>query len=48
MFWTLLVAGSGFLLPKDSVGQLAVVATFTFLFGAIYSPGEGPVPFPYS
>ena len=28
--------------------RLGMVATFVFIFGAFYSPGEGPVPFTYS
>lgn len=51
MFWTLLVAGLCFLIDKDleqSTPRIAAVATFVYLFGAFYSPGEGPVPFLYS
>ncbi|KAJ6789163.1 hypothetical protein PWT90_03287 [Aphanocladium album] len=51
MFWTLLVAGLCFLIDKDlehSTARIAAVATFVYLFGAFYSPGEGPVPFMYS
>lgn len=32
----------------ESQGRLAGVATGIFLFMAVYSPGEGPVPFTYS
>ena len=37
-------------IPEDqaSQGRLAGVATGIFLFMAVYSPGEGPVPFTYS
>jgi sugar porter (SP) family MFS transporter len=37
-------------IPDDeaSQGRLAGVATGIFLFMAVYSPGEGPVPFTYS
>ncbi len=51
MTWTLLAAGFSFYIPADAGGgqtQLGVVAFFVFLFGAFYSPGEGPVPFTYS
>lgn len=51
MFWTLLAAGLCFLIEKDaehSTARIAAVATFIYLFGAFYSPGEGPVPFMYS
>lgn len=51
MFWTLLAAGLSTLISED--GSMAEVRTglvclFVFLFGAFYSPGEGPVPFTYS
>lgn len=47
--WTLLAAGLCTLISKDT-GDLrtALVCLFVFLFGAFYSPGEGPVPFTYS
>lgn len=48
MCWCLIVAGCGTLLPTGSTAQLAVVATFVYLFACFYSPGEGPVPFTYS
>ncbi|KAI1827526.1 sugar transporter-domain-containing protein [Xylaria intraflava] len=48
MTWTLLTAGLLTLLPQDNPARLPLVALFVFLFGAIYSPGEGPVPFTYS
>ncbi|KAB2577665.1 Galactose-proton symporter [Lasiodiplodia theobromae] len=48
MFWTLLAAGMCFYIPKDNDAHLGLVATFIYLFGAFYSPGEGPVPFTYS
>lgn len=32
----------------ESTARLACVATGIFLFMAVYSPGEGPVPFTYS
>lgn len=48
MFWTLLAAGFCFYIPKDSAAHLGLIALFIYLFGAFYSPGEGPVPFAYS
>ena len=47
MTWTLLAAGLCTLLPQGTT-RLALVALFVYLFGAFYSPGEGPVPFTYS
>lgn len=49
MTWTLLAAGLCTLISEDT-GDLrtALVCLFVFLFGAFYSPGEGPVPFTYS
>lgn len=47
MMWTLLAAGLCTLMPM-STARTALVALFVFLFGAFYSPGEGPVPFTYS
>ena len=45
--------GFSFLIPNAGDGEpsqarLANVATAIFLFMAVYSPGEGPVPFTYS
>ncbi|EJD03080.1 uncharacterized protein FOMMEDRAFT_123257 [Fomitiporia mediterranea MF3/22] len=48
MAWTLLAAGFCFYIPKESKAHLGLIAFFVFLFGAFYSPGEGPVPFTYS
>ncbi|KAI1437412.1 sugar transporter-domain-containing protein, partial [Xylaria sp. CBS 124048] len=48
MTWTLLAAGLFTLLPMGHPARLPLVALFVFLFGAFYSPGEGPVPFTYS
>ncbi|KAL3422883.1 hypothetical protein PVAG01_04630 [Phlyctema vagabunda] len=48
MAWTLLAAGLAYLIPEDNKAHLGLVAFFVFLFGAFYSPGEGPVPFTYS
>ena len=47
MMWTLLAAGLCTLLDQGTT-RTALVALFVFLFGAFYSPGEGPVPFAYS
>lgn len=48
MAWTLLAAGLCYLIPSDSKAHIGLVALFVYLFGAWYSPGEGPVPFTYS
>jgi len=48
MFWTLLAAGLSTLIPRSSPARIGLVAFFVYLFGAFYSPGEGPVPFAYS
>ncbi|KAJ4291422.1 hypothetical protein N0V88_006015 [Collariella sp. IMI 366227] len=47
MIWTLLAAGLCTLIPLGTT-RTALVALFVYLFGAFYSPGEGPVPFTYS
>lgn len=51
MFWTLLAAGLCTLIdPNGSMAnaRTGLVCLFVFLFGAFYSPGEGPVPYTYS
>ncbi|KAF4119400.1 Sugar (and other) transporter [Geosmithia morbida] len=48
MAWTLLAAGLCSLIPKDTNTRAAMIAVFVYLFAAFYSPGEGPVPYPYS
>ncbi|KAF2034614.1 sugar transporter-like protein [Setomelanomma holmii] len=48
MCWTLLAAGLCYLIPSTSSAHIGLVALFVYLFGAWYSPGEGPVPFTYS
>lgn len=48
MTWTLLAAGLCTLIPGTGGARLGMVALFVYLFGAFYSPGEGPVPFTYS
>jgi hypothetical protein len=39
----LLCTGLSFLAPQDGDIQLALAATFIYLFTAFYSVGEGPV-----
>ena len=53
MFWTLLAAGLCTLIPYVEGGssqqvRAGLICLFVYLFGAFYSPGEGPVPFTYS
>ncbi|KAF2134070.1 sugar transporter-like protein [Dothidotthia symphoricarpi CBS 119687] len=48
MCWSLLAAGLCYLIPSNSSAHLGLVALFVYIFGAWYSPGEGPVPFTYS
>ncbi|KAJ7463347.1 hypothetical protein FB451DRAFT_1266168 [Mycena latifolia] len=43
----LLITGFSFWAPTRE-GRLAGVSIGIYLFGIFYSPGEGPVPFPYS
>jgi MFS family permease len=43
----LLMTGFAFWIPEGN-GRLAVVALGIYLFGMVYSPGEGPVPFTVS
>lgn len=44
----MLTAGLCFNIPKDNPLHLWLLATFVFLFTALYSPGAGPVPFTYA
>ncbi|CAI5758407.1 unnamed protein product [Candida verbasci] len=45
----LLITGFGFLIHESNrQGRLAMVATGIYIYSAIYSSGEGPVPFTYS
>lgn len=44
----LLFTGFSFWIPSDSTAHLACIALGMYLFGIVYSPGEGPVPFTYS
>ena len=41
------MTGFAFWIPQGD-GRLAVVALGIYLFGIVYSPGEGPVPFTVS
>jgi hypothetical protein len=43
----LIFTGLAFLIPAKTA-QIACVAIGIYLFGMVYSPGEGPVPFVYS
>ena len=44
----LLFTGFSFFLQEGSTSRIACVALGIYLFGIVYSPGEGPVPFTYS
>ncbi|KAL1305121.1 hypothetical protein AAFC00_002049 [Neodothiora populina] len=44
----LLFTGFSFWIPADSTARVACVTLGIYLFGVVYSPGEGPVPFTYS
>lgn len=44
----LFFTGFSFWIPSDSTARIACVALGLYLFGIVYSPGEGPVPFTYS
>lgn len=45
----LLMTGFGFWIPESNHNaRLAVITTGIYLFAAVYSSGEGPVPFTYS
>lgn len=44
MFFT----GFSFWIPEESTAHIACIALGIYLFGVVYSPGEGPVPFTYS
>lgn len=44
LIWT----GLGFLADEDSKVRIGIVASGVYIFSAIYSAGEGPVPFTYS
>lgn len=44
----LLFTGLSFLLPDATTSQIVCIAAGVYLFGTVYSPGAGPVPFTYS
>lgn len=44
----LFFTGFSFWIPADSTAHIACIALGIYLFGIVYSPGEGPVPFTYS
>jgi sugar porter (SP) family MFS transporter len=44
----LFFTGFSFLIPEGSAAHIACIALGLYLFGIVYSPGEGPVPFTYS
>lgn len=44
----LFFTGFSFWIPEDSKARVGCVALGIYLFGVVYSPGEGPVPFTYS
>ncbi|KAK1776985.1 hypothetical protein QBC45DRAFT_452751 [Copromyces sp. CBS 386.78] len=44
----LFFTGFSFWIPEDSKAHVGCIALGIYLFGMVYSPGEGPVPFTYS
>jgi Sugar (and other) transporter len=44
----LLFTGFSFYIPTTSKAHVGCIALGIYLFGVVYSPGEGPVPFTYS
>lgn len=44
----LLFIGFSFWIPGDGTARTACVALGIYLYGIVYSPGQGPVPFTYS
>jgi sugar porter (SP) family MFS transporter len=44
----LFFTGFSFWIPDTSTAHIACIALGIYLFGIVYSPGEGPVPFTYS
>jgi hypothetical protein len=44
----LFFTGFSFWIPEGSTAKVACIALGIYLFGIVYSPGEGPVPFTYS
>ena len=48
MALALFFTGFSFLIPETSTARIACIALGIYIFGMVYSPGEGPVPFTYS
>ncbi|KAI0601889.1 sugar transporter-domain-containing protein [Biscogniauxia sp. FL1348] len=48
MAFFLFFTGFSFYIPEQSTAHVACIALGIYLFGVVYSPGEGPVPFTYS
>lgn len=48
MSLSLLMTGFAFWIPEGNKAHIGVIALGIYLFGMVYSPGEGPVPFTYS
>lgn len=48
MSLSLLFTGFSFWIPESSSAHIGCIALGIYLFGIVYSPGEGPVPFTYS
>ena len=48
MALSLLFTGFCFWIPQTSTARVALVSLGIYIFGIVYSPGEGPVPFTYS
>ena len=44
----MLFTGFSFYIPSTSPAHVGCIALGIYLFGIVYSPGEGPVPFTYS
>ncbi|KAI1646487.1 uncharacterized protein F4817DRAFT_316729 [Daldinia loculata] len=44
----LFFTGFSFWIPESSTAHIGCIALGIYLFGVVYSPGEGPVPFTYS
>ncbi|KAI1344080.1 hypothetical protein F5Y15DRAFT_369008 [Xylariaceae sp. FL0016] len=48
MSLSLFFTGFSFYIPDSSKAHVACIALGIYLYGIVYSPGEGPVPFTYS
>ncbi|KAI1373760.1 hypothetical protein F4677DRAFT_188462 [Hypoxylon crocopeplum] len=44
----LFFTGFSFWIPENTTAHVACIALGIYLYGVVYSPGEGPVPFTYS